>query len=231
MRLEWLAGRHPAPQVLDSGSDGEAQWLLTEALPGASAVGETWRARRPEAIRAIATGLRALHTIGVEDFPTAWTAEVWVGRSPASIGPPPPVDDPVLVHGDACAPNTLIHADGRWAGNVDFGDLAVGGLGDGVDEPRLELRHRAPGRALRGLRDRTPTPTGSGTTAPSGTSSPDRRPARVDQQSAAATASSRYLCQRHRMDVGSNRNRHHPAPCACPIEPPGHQLATRERHN
>jgi kanamycin kinase len=30
------------------------------------------------------------------------------------------------VHGDACAPNTLISADGRWTGNVDFGDLTVG---------------------------------------------------------------------------------------------------------
>ncbi len=32
----------------------------------------------------------------------------------------------MLVHGDACAPNTLISADGAWTGNVDFGDLAVG---------------------------------------------------------------------------------------------------------
>ena len=32
----------------------------------------------------------------------------------------------MLVHGDACAPNTLISAGGGWTGNVDFGDLAVG---------------------------------------------------------------------------------------------------------
>jgi kanamycin kinase len=32
----------------------------------------------------------------------------------------------VLVHGDACAPNTLISDEGAWTGNVDFGDLAVG---------------------------------------------------------------------------------------------------------
>ena len=126
LRLEWLADRHPAPRVLDHGRDGDAQWLLTEALPGGSAVGDTWRERRPEAISAIATGLRALHTIDIGDFPAAWTAQVWVGRSPASIGWRPPVDAPVLVHGDACAPNTLISAEGRWTGNVDFGDLAVG---------------------------------------------------------------------------------------------------------
>ena len=126
VRLEWLSTRHPAPRVVDYGTDGDAQWLLTEALPGDSAVGDKWRARRPEAIRAIAAGLRAIHAVSIDDFPAEWTAEGWVGRQPASLGPRPPIDDPVLVHGDACAPNTLITDDGAWTGNVDFGDLAVG---------------------------------------------------------------------------------------------------------
>ncbi|MCP3988462.1 MAG: aminoglycoside 3'-phosphotransferase [Actinomycetia bacterium] len=126
VRLEWLEGRHPAPLVVDSGGDDEAQWLLTAALPGESAVGDTWRARRQEAIRAIAAGLRALHTIPIGDFPTPWMAEVWVGRQPGSLGARPPLAEPVLVHGDACAPNTLISVEGEWTGNVDFGDLAVG---------------------------------------------------------------------------------------------------------
>jgi kanamycin kinase len=126
VRLDWISRRHPAPRVVDHGADGDAQWLLTEAVPGGSAVGDAWRARRPEAIRAIATGLRAIHAIPIDDFPTDWTAEVWVGRQPASIGARPPVDSPVVVHGDACAPNTLISDAGTWTGNVDFGDLAVG---------------------------------------------------------------------------------------------------------
>lgn len=126
IRLEWLDGRHPAPRVVSYGEDAGAQWLVTAAIPGASAVGDRWRARRPEAIRAIAAGLRALHAVDVVGFPAGWTSQVWVGRTPASVGPRPPVDDPVLVHGDACAPNTLIADDGRWTGNVDFGDLAVG---------------------------------------------------------------------------------------------------------
>jgi kanamycin kinase len=125
-RLEWLAGRHPAPRVTGWGEDEEAQWLVTDAVRGESAVGDTWRPRRAEAIRAIAEGLRAIHAVPVDDFPPAWTTEVWVGRTPSSIGPRPPVDEPVLVHGDACAPNTLITGDGRWTGNVDFGDLAIG---------------------------------------------------------------------------------------------------------
>jgi kanamycin kinase len=126
VRLEWISARHPAPRVLDHGIDGDAQWLVTEALPGRSAVGDEWRARRPEAIRAIATGLRAIHAIPIGDFPVDWTAEVWAGRRPPALGPRPPIDAPVLVHGDACAPNTLISDDGAWTGNVDFGDLAVG---------------------------------------------------------------------------------------------------------
>jgi kanamycin kinase len=126
VRLEWIAGRHPAPRVVSADADEGAQWLVTEAVPGESAVGDTWRARRPEAIRAIAAGLRAVHAISVAEFPAAWTSEVWVGRVPASLGPRPPLDDPVLVHGDACAPNTLISSAGEWTGNVDFGDLAVG---------------------------------------------------------------------------------------------------------
>ncbi len=126
VRLAWLAGRHPAPRVVDYGSDGDAQWMLTEPVPGVMAVGDEWRARRPEAITAIATGLQAMHAIPIDDFPADWTAQVWVGRQPPSLGVRPPIDDPVVVHGDACAPNTLISRDGRWTGNVDFGDLAVG---------------------------------------------------------------------------------------------------------
>lgn len=126
VRLEWISVRHPAPRVVEHGSDEESQWLLTEALPGGPAVGDEWRARRPEAIRAIAAGLRTMHSIRIEDFPPDWTAQVWVGRQPPSLGNRPPIDTPVLVHGDACAPNTLISEEGRWSGNVDFGDLAVG---------------------------------------------------------------------------------------------------------
>ncbi|HEX5827306.1 MAG TPA: aminoglycoside 3'-phosphotransferase [Candidatus Limnocylindrales bacterium] len=124
-RLEWLSVRHPAPRVLEFGEDQHAQWLVTAPLPGTSAVGDAWRARRPEAIRAIAEGLRAIHAVPVSDV-SAGLDDSWVVRTPASIGPRPPIADPVLVHGDACAPNTLVGEDGRWSGHVDLGDMAVG---------------------------------------------------------------------------------------------------------
>lgn len=125
-RLRWISQRHPAPRVIDWGDDDDAQWLLTAAVPGEAAVGDTWRARRPEAVRAIATGLRAIHAIPIDDFPADWTSEAWVGRSPEALEPRPSIDDAVVVHGDACAPNTLISSKGDWTGNVDFGDLALG---------------------------------------------------------------------------------------------------------
>ncbi|MEU6238273.1 phosphotransferase, partial [Kitasatospora sp. NPDC047058] len=37
----------------------------------------------------------------------------------------PPVDVPVVCHGDACAPNTLVGDDGRYSGHVDLGALGV----------------------------------------------------------------------------------------------------------
>jgi kanamycin kinase len=127
VRLEWLAGRHPAPLVLDHGEGVDAQWLVTAAIPGTPAVGDAWRARRPEAIHAIAAGLRAIHAVPVHAFPGALAAETWVGRQPAGLGPRPALSGPpVLVHGDACAPNTLLDDAGRWTGHVDLGDLGVG---------------------------------------------------------------------------------------------------------
>ena len=125
-RLAWLADRHPVPVVLDYGEDADAQWLLTAPVPGLSAVADEWLAKPAVAIRAIAEGLRAIHALPVKDVPEAFTAESWVGRTPAAIGPRPPIASPVIVHGDACAPNTLIGDDGTWIGHVDLGDLAVG---------------------------------------------------------------------------------------------------------
>ena len=126
VRLEWISTRHPAPQVVDYGVDGNDQWLLTEAVPGETVVADEWLAQPDVAIRAIAAGLRAIHAIPLDAFPVDWTAQVWVGREPPSVGRRPSIDGPVLVHGDACAPNTLVDQAGTWSGNVDFGDLAAG---------------------------------------------------------------------------------------------------------
>jgi kanamycin kinase len=111
-RLAWAADFAVVPLVLGVG-DG---WLHTAGLLGSSAVDPYWVARPAQAARAIGAGLRMLHDrLPVESCP-------WV-RTDFPAAPPP--DRLVVCHGDACAPNTLIDADGRCAGHVDLGSLGV----------------------------------------------------------------------------------------------------------
>ncbi len=46
-------------------------------------------------------------------------------RSARELGEPPSIDHPVVCHGDACAPNTLLLDDGTFAAHVDLGALGV----------------------------------------------------------------------------------------------------------
>ncbi|PPH36618.1 aminoglycoside phosphotransferase APH(3') [Rathayibacter sp. AY1E3] len=125
-RLRWLEGRIDAPRILEAGEDEEGQWLLTAPLPGQSAVDPKWTARPEEAVRAIAAGLRAVHALPVDAVPEELRGDSWFARRPSALGAAPELVDPVVVHGDACAPNTLVDDDGRWSGTVDVGDLGVG---------------------------------------------------------------------------------------------------------
>jgi aminoglycoside phosphotransferase len=152
-RLRWASRYATVPRVLaldaDADADSEGSWLVTAALPGASAVVEPWRTRPRAAVTAIGAGLRALHdALPVADCPYDWSLATRVGRvrqagrtDPAQWHPdhrhlsvadafdrlndPPSVDRLVVCHGDACSPNTLIGEDGRCCGHVDLGALGV----------------------------------------------------------------------------------------------------------
>ena len=119
-RLVWARTiGHPVPEVLDFGRDDSGQVLITRALPGSGAVSGEWLDRPRDAVRAIAYGLRALHDkvpVAACPFRTRWI--------PADA--PAPADGAVVLHGDACAPNTIIGADSRFVGHVDFGAIGVG---------------------------------------------------------------------------------------------------------
>ncbi|MCM6760931.1 phosphotransferase [Rathayibacter sp. ZW T2_19] len=117
-RLRWLQGRHPVPRVLDAGEEDGGQWLLTEALEGRSAVDPQWIARPETAVRAVARNLRALHDVPVRELPEELAHDSWFHRSVRG-GAVPALEDPVLVHGDACAPNTVLSDSGEWSGTVD----------------------------------------------------------------------------------------------------------------
>ncbi|WP_282202083.1 aminoglycoside 3'-phosphotransferase [Kitasatospora fiedleri] len=184
-RLGWARRFTTVPEVLALGG-GEAaggRWLLTAGLPGRSAVDEVWKRDPATAVRAIGAGLRAFHeALPVAGCPYDWSAPGRVARAaalrrdPADWHPdlrhhgtveralavladPPPVDVEVVCHGDACAPNTLVGADGRPSGHVDLGalgtadrwaDLAVAtwstvwNYGPGWERPLLEAYGVAP---------------------------------------------------------------------------------------
>jgi aminoglycoside phosphotransferase len=152
-RLCWAVKFTAVPRVLDEGSDETGTWILTEGLPGRTAVDDRWKRDPATAVRAIGAGLRALHeALPVADCPFPWSAEQrlrsarsqaaadridprdWhpdfrhigtVERALDMLADIPPVDELVVCHGDACAPNTLVGDDGTWTGHVDLGALGV----------------------------------------------------------------------------------------------------------
>jgi len=151
-RMTWAVRYHPVPQPLACGHDDAGSWLVTAALPGERASSPRWQADPATAVAAIGEGLRALHeALPLARCPFSWSAEERVAdaRRLAAAGQLdaaawhlchralttdaaleqaaaiPPADKLVVCHGDACAPNTLLSADGRWSGHVDLGLLGI----------------------------------------------------------------------------------------------------------
>lgn len=150
-RLRWAARYVTVPRVLAWGIDGRRAWLRTAALTGRSAVDPHWLAAPQVAAGAIGAGLRALHDrMPVSSCPFDWS----VGGRLARLKPParaalaqaPPIDRPVVCHGDACAPNTLIDDDGGCSGHVDFGGLGVADRWADLAVATLSLGWNYPGR-------------------------------------------------------------------------------------
>jgi kanamycin kinase len=150
VRLRWAARFTPVPVVLDQGGNAAGSWMVTAALPGENGVTGRWLADPARAVAAIGAGLKALHSaLPVADCPFSWSAQdrvadagrraeqlnpaEWhpehrslsVGQALAVLSRPPEVDQLVVCSGDACAPNTLLTAEGNWCGHVDLGALGV----------------------------------------------------------------------------------------------------------
>lgn len=132
-RLAWAGPYTPVPRVLASGRDATHEWLVTAAIDGESAVTERWRAEPATAVRAVGAGLRAVHdALPAADCPFDWSVPARIANAarrgilvPDALRTPPPVDRLVVCHGDACCPNTLLDAAGRWTAHVDLGSLGV----------------------------------------------------------------------------------------------------------
>jgi kanamycin kinase len=132
-RLRWAARYLTVPPVLAEGVDADGAWLMTEGLPGESAVAPRWKAEPATAVRAIGAGLRLLHDrLPVADCPFSWSvadrlaaAGVDPAEHPELAEAEPSVDRLVVCHGDPCSPNTLIHPDGSFSAQVDLDRLGV----------------------------------------------------------------------------------------------------------
>ncbi len=153
VRLRWAVRHASVPRLLDQGGDQTGDWLVTAALPGENAVSPRWQADPATAVRSLGQGLRRLHdSLPVAECPFSWAAaervadarrrasagrtkvELWhsshrhlsIAEALQLVSAPPPVDQLVVCHGDACAPNTLLDAKGGVTGHVDLGSLGVG---------------------------------------------------------------------------------------------------------
>lgn len=152
-RFLWLASRDaPVPDVLDHGSDGRIEWLLTRELPGTPATDPELLADPERTVPALAEGLRALHDIDPTGCPFDYRLAVSVAHAasrveaglvdPAGFHPehrhldpatalaalrdavPVEERDVVVCHGDYCPPNALLR-DGRVVGYLDVGELGL----------------------------------------------------------------------------------------------------------
>lgn len=146
-----IAGRPGADEPVPS---AVATWAAGRPLlPVWRNVDDRWIADPEIAVRAIGVGLRALHDgLPPEKCPFTWSQEERFDRvlrraatgrltDPAGwdlldrpmslsaaldlLGAAPPIDQLVVCHGDACAPNTLIDSTGQWSAHVDLGALGI----------------------------------------------------------------------------------------------------------
>ncbi|WP_232527770.1 phosphotransferase [Microbacterium suaedae] len=131
-RLRWASAHATVPPVVALLGDGEGRALITETIPGTSAVLAPWTETPTQTARALGAGLRALHeALPVDECPWTWSNEDRLARiadaderARLTAAEPDPARL-VVCHGDACAPNTLLDADGRAVAYVDLGALGV----------------------------------------------------------------------------------------------------------
>lgn len=108
VRLEWLRGRWPVPELIGLYHGFGDDWLLTHAVRGVPLNDRSIKWDGSTMARRLGEILRELHAVDATDCPFG--------------GPPQPGE--VLVHGDYCSPNVLVE-DGRLSALVDVGRARV----------------------------------------------------------------------------------------------------------
>lgn len=138
-RIEWAAGRIPAPELLAFEERGDEALLLMGAVPGRDATHESYARDVPALVRALGAALRELHAAPIDGCPFDHRLEAQLAgvRASAAAGrvsadaladlaarAAAHRETPVLTHGDACLPNIMLDG-GRVSGFIDLGRLGV----------------------------------------------------------------------------------------------------------
>ncbi len=154
--LRWLAGKLPAPRVLETALQGGSRWTLMTRISGEMACADTWRADPHRLVRVLADAMKALWTVDITDCPVDQRARAKLIRAGKAVeagqvnmdlaeadtfgetGFPTPAAllgwleehapdcQPVLTHGDFCLPNIFLE---NWDFSA-FLDLGRSGAGD-----------------------------------------------------------------------------------------------------
>ncbi|MGI9627310.1 MAG: APH(3') family aminoglycoside O-phosphotransferase [Longimicrobiales bacterium] len=151
-RMTWVGRFAPVPVVLDAGSDGQVEWLVTKGLSGRDGTHPSLLQNPAALVRALAAGLKRFHETPVADCPFDFKLDValgWVGErlKRGAIDPDvdfheehrhlsarqavallheirPTAEDVVVCHGDYCPPNVLIDR-GLVVGYLDLGEVGL----------------------------------------------------------------------------------------------------------
>lgn len=151
-RVKWAAAHLPVPEVIDCGTSGEVEWLLTRALLGRDATAPELKADPQRLATILGRGLRHFHQAPVESCPFDFTVEAALERVRRRVAGNlvdpdrdfhpehrhltpeaaleeltrlrPETEDLVVCHGDYCLPNVLIAGDSA-VGFLDLGELGV----------------------------------------------------------------------------------------------------------
>jgi aminoglycoside 3'-phosphotransferase II len=152
-RLQWLADHVPVPDVVEVGTDGSTEWLLTTALAGTDATNPEHHVDVECLVRTLGAGLRRFHDeVPVDDCPFDGCTATALDRARARVeaglvdesdfgvihrgmsavelfemvaSRVPGDDDLVVLHGDYCVPNVVL-ADRAITGYLDVGRAGVG---------------------------------------------------------------------------------------------------------
>lgn len=148
-RLRWFAGRVPVPSVIAYERVGDERYLFTQAIDGVPAHAVT--EQRLDTVRALADGLRLLHSLDAGACPFDARLDTVMARARANAlagrvdetdfddarlgrsaldllgeleATRPLNEDLVVTHGDYCLPNVILR-NGVVAGFVDVGRAGV----------------------------------------------------------------------------------------------------------